>query len=96
MKSHNSHSSADGFGEVPIRLFRLFPQQEYSFPIIERWVCTSPMGNIAVPHTQKGEKPGPSLILRPSPFFVLQFAFSIILGGGRAAKNRLGLGTLIM
>ena len=48
-------------------------------------------------HThKKGEKPGPSLILMPSPFFVLQFAFSIILGGGRAAKNRLGLGTLIM
>ena len=38
MESHNSHSSADGFGEVPVLLFRLFPQWEYSFPIIERRV----------------------------------------------------------
>ena len=34
-----------------------------------------------------------SLIPRPSPFFVLQFAFSIIHGSGRVAKAE-GLGTL--
>ena len=33
-----------------------------------------------------------SLVLRPSPFFVLQFAFGIIHGGIRDAKNGVGLG----
>ena len=32
-----------------------------------------------------------SLVPRPSPFFVLMFALSIIHGRGRVAKNREGL-----
>ena len=37
-----------------------------------------------------------SLIPRPPPFFCPLFAFSIIHGSGRAAKNGESLGTLIM
>ena len=46
--------------------------------------------------TIKGcSRSGCSLVPRPTPFFfVLRFAFSIIHGGGRAAKNGEGLGTL--
>ena len=36
-----------------------------------------------------------SLVPRPPPFFVLRFAFSIIHGSGRVAKNGEDLGTLI-
>ena len=36
------------------------------------------------------------LVPRPPLFFVIQFAFSIIHGSGRAAKNEEDLGTLIM
>ena len=39
--------------------------------------------------------PSPSLVPRPPPFFVLQFAFSIIYRNGRAVKYREALGTPI-
>ena len=44
--------------------------------MIERWVLLQ--WETLLSHThKKGEKPGPSLVLRSPPFFVLQFVMKV-------------------
>ena len=66
MQSHNSHSSVDGFGEVSVLLFGL-PTMGVFFSHHRKMDISQfqPMGNNAVPHTEKGEKQGPTLDIAP-------------------------------